>query len=131
MSYTLLKTLHVTTVVISRILFLWRWIYVLRYEPASRPRWMRWLPHLNDTLLLILGLGLVWQTQQYPFVAGWLTAKLTALLLYIFLGLYVMRFASGPLARFYGGISALTVFGYMVGVAVTRNSTWLVDLFPF
>ncbi len=130
MSYTLLKTLHVTTVVISLILFLWRWIYVLQHDPASRPRWMRWVPHVNDSLLFFLGLGLAWQIQQYPFVAGWLTAKLTALLVYIFLGLYVMRFASGRQARFYGGISALTVFGYMAGVAMTKNSVWLLDLFP-
>ncbi len=130
MSYTLLKTLHVTTVVVSLFLFLWRWIYVLRHEPANRPRWMRWVPHVNDSLLFFLGLGLAWQIQQYPFVAGWLTAKLSALLLYIFLGLYVMRFAKNRHARFYGGILALSVFGYMVGVAMTKNGIWLLDLFP-
>ncbi len=129
MSYTLLKTLHVITVAISLILFLWRWIYVLRHDPASRPRWMRWVPHVNDSVLFFLGLGLAWQIQQYPFVAGWLTAKLTALLLYIFLGLYVMRFAPGRQARFYGGISALIVFGYMAGVAVTKNSAWMLAYF--
>lgn len=125
MSYLLLKSLHVTTVAITLVLFLWRWLYVLRHDPARRPRWMRWLPHLNDSLLFLFGIGLAWQLGLSPGMAGWLAAKLTALLVYIGLGLYVMRFAKTPRARFLGGAAALLVFGYMVGVALTKNALWI------
>ncbi len=128
MSYTLLKTLHVSAVTLTFILFLWRWLYVLGHDPAIRPPWMRWLPHLNDSLLFFLGLGLAWKIGQSPFAAGWLAAKLAALLVYIFLGLYVMRFARSPQRRLLGGIAALLTFAYMVGVAVTKNAGFVLGL---
>ncbi len=127
MSYLLLKSLHVATVAITLILFLWRWQYVLRHDPATRPRWMRWVPHLNDSLLFLLGLALAWRLGLSPGAAGWLAAKLVALLGYIGLGLYVMRFAENPRARFFGGTAALVVFGYMIGVALTKEALWFAD----
>jgi len=123
-SYLLLKSLHVTTVAITLVLFLWRWRYVLRHDPARRPRWMRWVPHLNDSLLFLFGLALAWRLGLSPGGAGWLAAKLLALLVYIALGLYVMRFAPSSRARFFGGAAALLVFGYIVGVALTKNALW-------
>lgn len=125
MSYLLLKSLHVATVAITFMLFLWRWIYVLRHDPATRPRWMRWVPHLNDSLLFLLGLALAWRLGLSPWTAHWLAAKLLALLIYIGLGLYVMRFAKTPRSRFFAGVAALAVFGYIIGVAMTKNALWI------
>ena len=38
------------------------------------------LPHVNDTLLLLAAIGLSVVQQQYPFVHGWVTAKVLGLL---------------------------------------------------
>ena len=93
MSYQLLIKLHITTAVISVLLFLYRGVWVLRHGQANRPRWMKWLPHVNDTILLVVGIGLMLMIQQYPIIYAWLTAKLTALLVYILLGMVVMKWA--------------------------------------
>ena len=121
MSYQLLIKLHITTAVISVLLFLYRGVWVLRHGQANRPRWMKWLPHVNDTILLVLGIGLMLMIQQYPIVNAWLTAKLSALLVYILLGMVVMKWARQWHSQFIAWLGALLVFAYMVGVAITKQ----------
>ena len=121
MSYQLLIKLHITTAVISVLLFLYRGVWVLRHGQANRPRWMKWLPHVNDTILLVVGIGLMQMIQQYPIINAWLTAKLTALLVYILLGMVVMKWARQWHSQFIAWLAALLVFAYMVGVAITKQ----------
>ena len=121
MSYQLLVNLHVTTAIISVLLFTYRGIWVLRHGQSNRPRWMKWLPHLNDTILFILGISLMLMIQQYPVANNWLTAKLTALLVYILLGMFVMKWASHRRSQFVAWLGALLVFAYMLGVAITKQ----------
>jgi uncharacterized membrane protein SirB2 len=63
----------------------------------------------------------VWATSQYPFVAGWLTAKVCGLLAYIACGAMALR--RGRTMRTRAGflVLALLAFAYIVGVALTRN----------
>ena len=77
--YTLLKSLHVSCVALSLALFLLRGGMALRSEqPPVPPRWLRVLPHIVDTALLLSALALAVIIRQYPFVNGWLTAKFAA-----------------------------------------------------
>ncbi len=48
-------------------------------------RWVRILPHVNDTLLLVTGVMLVLITHFYPFSpqGSWLTEKLLGVIIYI------------------------------------------------
>ena len=121
MSYKLLINLHIATALISLLLFLIRGVWVLRYGQHNRPRWMKWLPHANDTILFILGIVLMLTIQQYPLVDAWLTVKLTALIVYILLGMIVMKWARQRRSRFVAWLGALVVFAYMVGVAITKQ----------
>lgn len=121
MSYQLLINLHISTALISLLLFLLRGVRVLRHGQQNRPRWMKWLPHVNDTILFILGIVLMLTIQQYPLVDAWLTAKLTALIVYILLGMVVMKWARQQRSRFVAWLGALVVFAYMVGVAITKQ----------
>ena len=121
MSYQLLLYLHVTTALLSLLLFIYRGIWVLRYGQANRPRWMKWLPHLNDTLLLVLGISLMFLSQQYPLSHNWLTAKLAALLVYILLGMVVMKWARHRPGQLLAWLGALVVFAYMVAVAISKQ----------
>ena len=121
MSYQLIINLHITTVLFSLLLFLFRGIWVLRHGQHNRPRWMKWLPHVNDTMLFVLGIALMLTIQQYPVVNAWLTAKLTALLIYILLGMVVMKWAKQRRSQFIAWLSALVVFAYMVGVAISKQ----------
>lgn len=121
MSYQLIINMHISTALISVLLFLYRGVWVLRHGQANRPRWMKWLPHVNDTILLVLGIGLMLMIQQYPIVNAWLTAKLTALLVYILLGMVVMKWARQWHSQFIAWLVALLVFTYIVGVAITKQ----------
>jgi uncharacterized membrane protein SirB2 len=121
MNFSLLVNLHVTTAMISVLLFIGRGIWIMRNEHRARPRWMTWLPHVNDTILFILGIILMLTIHQYPLTHSWLTAKITALLIYILLGMVVMKWAKNNYTRFIAWLAALGVFAYMVGVAITKQ----------
>jgi uncharacterized membrane protein SirB2 len=123
--YSLLKQVHLTTIAITLALFLLRGFWMMKSSPRLKTRWVRIVPHINDTLLLASGIGLAVLLQQYPLVHGWLTAKLIALILYIVLGTFALKHGKTRRQRIAAWIMALLVFSYIVMVAVTH------DPFPF
>lgn len=121
MSYLALKHLHVTCVVLSGLGFCLRGWWMLTESPLRQHRLTRVLPHIVDTLLLGSALTMAWLSGQYPFVNGWLTAKLFGLLAYILLGMMALkRGRSMTVRRRYFGLALLT-YVYIVSVALTRN----------
>lgn len=121
MAYSLLKQLHLTTIAITLALFVLRGIWMMTASRRLQARWVRIVPHVNDTLLLASGISLAVLLQQYPLVHGWLTAKFFALILYIVLGTYALKRGKTQGLRITAWIAALLVFGYMVAVAITHN----------
>ncbi len=121
MSYLILKHLHVTCVVLSGLGFCLRGWWMLRESTLRQHRLTRILPHIVDTLLLGSALTMAWMSGQYPFVEGWLTAKLCGLLAYILLGMMALKRGRTPAirARYFG--LALLAYAYIVSVALTRN----------
>ena len=91
MNYLLLKHLHVTCVVLSGAGFALRGFWMLRESAMLQHRLVRILPHLVDSLLLGSALWMAWLSSQFPFVQGWLTAKLFGLLAYILLGTMALK----------------------------------------
>lgn len=89
--YDILKHLHVTAAGLTALLFTVR----LALDATGRPGWrstpLRWLPHLNDTVLLIAAIGLLVVTGWMPFVHHWLTAKVILLVGYIVAGGYAIK----------------------------------------
>lgn len=120
--YPVLKQLHVTCVVLTAGGFLLRGAWMLRGSPLLQHPVSRVLPHVNDTLLLAAGMGLMLLLHQYPFVDGWLTAKLLGLLAYIALGTIALKRGHTKGIRIAALGGALLTLGYLVGVAVTRNA---------
>lgn len=125
MDYALLKHIHLTTIAITATLFLLRGLWMMADSPRLRARWVRIVPHVNDTVLLISGFGLAIMLGQYPLVDGWLTAKFFGLILYIVLGTIALKRGRTKRTRIAAWIAALLVLGYIVAVAVTH------DPFPF
>ncbi len=120
--YTLLKHLHVTAVGLSFLLFALRGIWMLLDSGFLQRRWVRVLPHVIDSLLLIAGLSLAFMLGLYPFVnAPWLTAKVLALVLYILLGTVALKRGRTQQVRVGAWVLALLVFGYIVHTAFTKN----------
>lgn len=119
--YSALKHLHLTTVALSLCLFVLRGIWMLVESPQLQRIWVRVVPHVIDAVLLASAIGLAVILHQYPFVHGWLTAKVLGLILYIILGSIALKRGSTQSIRGAAWIAALAVFGYIVSVAVTRS----------
>jgi len=121
-SYFAIKHIHMTTVGLSYLLFLLRGVWMIRESPRLTDRWVRVVPHVIDTLLLASALTLAWQLGQYPFVDGWLTAKVLGLLAYIALGVLALRPGREKRLRIAAWVLAQVVFWYIVAVALTRHA---------
>jgi len=121
MSFLTLKAIHVTCAVISFALFILRGIWSFNGSPIMRQGWVKIVPHVVDTLLLISALALAFTIQQYPFVDTWLTAKFFGLLLYIGLGSVALKYGKSKAIRISAWLAALAVFAYIVLVAKQHN----------
>jgi uncharacterized membrane protein SirB2 len=119
--YPALKAVHVTCVAVSYALFIVRGIWMIRDSAMLERRWVKILPHVNDTLLLAAGIALALMLRQYPLVNGWLTAKVVALAGYIGLGMVALRPGRAKAARVVAWVAAQIVFLYIVAVALTHN----------
>jgi uncharacterized membrane protein SirB2 len=117
LAFTVLKTIHLATVATTLFLFVLRGVWAFQGSPNLRHPVMRWLPHLNDTVLLGAALGTAALLGQYPFVNDWLTAKVLALVAYIVLGHITLWRARTNTARAVWMTAALAVFAYIMLVA--------------
>ncbi len=94
----------------------------MKDSPRLQQRWVRTIPHINDTILLGAGIMLAINIQQYPFVHGWLTAKILALLTYIGLGMLTIGHGRNKPQRIVTWLAAILVFAYIIAVARTRQA---------
>jgi len=116
----MLKNIHVLTAVISFTLFFMRGLWVMKGSAMMQQKWVKIVPHINDTVLLGSAIVLTISIGQYPFVDGWLTAKLLALVAYICLGMEALRIAKTDTGRAVAWLCALVVFLFIVSVALTK-----------
>lgn len=123
LDYALLKTIHVSCAALSIGGYVLRGIWMLRDSPLLTARVVRIVPHMVDTLLLVSAVMLVWRLRQYPFIDNWLTAKVVALAAYIVVGAIGLRYGRDKRMRALAWASAVAIFGYIVGVALTRSPT--------
>jgi len=120
-AYLAVKYVHVTCVTLSVSGFLLRGLLRLGNSPMLQRRWVRVLPHVNDSVLLAAALALTLITGQYPFVDAWVTAKVFGLISYIILGSLALKGAVTGWLRLASWLAALTMFGYVVSVALSRS----------
>ena len=116
-----IKFVHVSAVVITATFFLVRGIWMLRGSPLLQHPFVRIAPHVNDTILFVSALTLATLVGQYPFVSGWLTAKVLGLLAYILLGHIALRRGRNQMERSIAFAAALGVLAYIVAVARCRD----------
>ncbi len=119
--YYAIKHLHVTCVVLSAAGFLLRGLWMVTGSPLLQHRLTRVLPHIIDSLLLLSAIALAVLIQQYPFAAGWVTAKVFGLLAYILLGTIALKRGRTMGMRVAAFIAALLVYAWIVSVALTKN----------
>ena len=121
MSFAAIKIIHIISIILSYILFSLRGIWMIQSSPLLQLRWVKILPHVIDTILLVSAIALVAMIQQYQGFNIWISAKIGALLLYILLGMVAFRFGKTQKIKTISWILAQIVFFYIVLVALTKN----------
>ena len=106
---------------LSYALFVTRGIWMINGSAMLARRWVKVAPHIIDTIMLVSAIALTMAIHQYPFVNGWLTAKVVALLAYIVLGAIALKRGKTRGVRIGAWLAAQAVFFYIVAVAVTRQ----------
>lgn len=118
--YMTLKSIHMLTAYLTVTLFALR----LLMDAVGRPGWrqtpLRWIPHANDTVLLVSAVSLVFVTPWMPLVHGWLTAKIILLVGYIIAGLFALKVSVDKRARIVAAVLALLQIAAIFHLATAK-----------
>ncbi|GAA4876731.1 SirB2 family protein [Ferrimonas pelagia] len=125
MPYEALKHIHMTTIGLSVALLLLRFVWVMRGSAMMQQKWVKVLPHVVDTLLLLSGIVLMITTGWMPLRDAWLTEKLIALVAYIVLGAIALKAPKGKLFKSFAMLGALGWVYYMAVLAMTKQAMLL------
>ena len=124
--YGLLKSIHVICAAITITGFVLRGFWMLIDSPLLNRKLTRIAPHIIDTLFLLSGIFMLVIAAMNPFTQPWLLAKFVALIAYILLGMVAIRRGRTKNARAVAFVSAIAVFGYVIGVGMARSpASWL------
>lgn len=119
--YTFIKIIHMSFAMISILGFLGRGILKINESPLVEKKLVKVLPHVIDTVLLASAIALVVMSGQYPWAEPWVGAKVLGLIVYIGLGVVVMRTAKTRQARIMAFALALVTAAYILMVASTKT----------
>lgn len=124
--YMFLKHLHLTTIAISVTLLVLRFMGSMLHARVMQQRWVKIVPHINDTILLLSGLGLIAVTGFYPFTpqSAWLTEKLLGVVIYILLGFVALREGKNKAIRIFALLGALGWIWLIAQMAMTKVPLW-------
>ncbi|WP_404402392.1 SirB2 family protein [Idiomarina seosinensis] len=92
--YTGFKHLHVLFVVISVVFFITRFVWKRRDSQLLQQRWVKIVPHVNDTLLLLSAIAMLIISQRMPVSDPWVTEKVIGVIGYILFGLVALKSAT-------------------------------------
>jgi uncharacterized membrane protein SirB2 len=118
--YLAIKNLHMLTAVFSILLFCLRFLMLTARLAGRQNRWVRVLPHVNDTLLLTFAIMLCIATQQAPLVTPWLSEKVLAVILYIMAGMFALKWVKSRPGQIIWFIIALILFSYAANIALNK-----------
>lgn len=121
MNILVIKYFHISFVLISYIFFFVRGIWMLRTDPMLQKRWVKILPHVVDTGLLLSAIWLAVLLSLSPLSHPWLMTKIVLLVLYIVLGTIAIKRGKTRAIRLGAWIAAQAVFFYIVSVAMTHT----------
>ncbi|MFT2090645.1 SirB2 family protein [Paraglaciecola sp. 2405UD69-4] len=119
--YEIVKITHMSAVSLSVLLFLFRFILTLMKSDKLQQKWLKILPHIVDTVLIVAAITLCILIKQYPIVDAWVTEKLMALIMYVFMVALALKSQQTWLMRGVGLVGALSWVAYAGFVAVTKQ----------
>jgi len=115
----MLKHLHLLFVLLAASGFFAR-LYAAEFKPALlQEKWLKIAPHALASLMILTGIGLVFQGNWLDGEFGWIVAKIIGLVAYIGLGVVAMR-SEGQKRRQFAAATLLCLL-YIGSVAVSKN----------
>jgi len=120
-----LKLVHVAAVFISIFGFIFRGVLMIIESSYLHKKWVKIVPHIVDTILLVSAVALAIRISQYPLSDDWLTVKVVALFVYIVLGVIALKRGKTKQTRVLAFVAAILVFTYTVVVAINRTP-WII-----
>ncbi|MCG9597202.1 SirB2 family protein [Vibrio sp. Isolate25] len=125
--YEGLKHFHLLTIAISATLLSVRYAMMMANSALVEKKFFKVFPHINDTCLLLSGIGLIFITGFIPFTpaAPWLTEKITCVLAYIALGFFALKLGKNKLLRTFSFFGALGWLAMAGKVAVSKAPIFL------
>jgi len=119
-----MKHLHMSLALLSVGLLTLRFIWLLKGSAKLEQKWVKIAPHIIDTLLLLLGVGLAVKLSINPMEQLWLAEKLLAIVAYIFTGYYTLKIAKNNMMRVVGYLGALGWIILAVKLVMTKQGVF-------
>lgn len=126
--YPQIKAVHIAAVIASGSLFFLRGAAVQFGAQWAMAAPLRYLSYSIDTMLLTAALMLATILHQFPFVHGWLTAKVLLLVCYVVLGSLALKRGRTRAVRASCWVAALLVYLFMVSIARAHHPLGVISL---
>ena len=126
--YPQIKAVHIAAVIASGLLFLVRGGAVQFGASWALAAPLRYLSYTIDTVLLTAALMLATIIHQFPFLQGWLTAKVLLLVVYVVLGSFALKRGRTRVVRTSCWVAALLVYLFIVSIARAHHPLGIVAL---
>jgi uncharacterized membrane protein SirB2 len=127
--YLTLKIVHMSCAMLTIAGFLVRGYWMMTDSALLQNRATKIAPHIIDTLFLLSGVAIIYVLNIQVMTQPWLLAKFAGLIVYIALGVIALRSGRSAQIRAIAFVAAVSVFAYIVGVALTKSVTsWLAYL---
>lgn len=121
--YSAFKHTHMLMAILSVSLFILRFVWLMRESAQLKRKWVKVLPHVIDTLLLLTAIGLLIQIPWYQH--AWLWEKLILVVCYIGFGFVTLKFAKQPTSQRIAFVSAMVCVLGIVHLAFHKTPFFL------
>ncbi|MBJ6136936.1 SirB2 family protein [Marinobacter litoralis] len=119
-AYMILKHLHMTAAYLTITLFALRLLLDVVGRPGWRETPLRWIPHANDTVLLVAAIALLFVAGYASSMPGWLIAKIVLLVGYIVAGVFAIKPKFSTPVRVIAAIFALVQVSAIFHLAMAK-----------
>ena len=125
MTYLWIKSLHTLAAFATISGFIVRGYWMMSRSDKLNRSVVRIVPHIIDTILLMAAIALVIALRLDVLAQPWLLAKFAGLFIYISLGTVAIKRGPTMQIRMIAFVSAVAVFAYIVGVAMSKSpASW-------
>lgn len=119
--YMMFKHLHYLVVSLSAIVLTIQFVAHYFDLAIKDKKWLKIVPHILYTLILLTALGLLGTLKLNPFEHTWVMHKILGFVCYVALGALAYKYARNNGMRMLGYIGAIAWLLITVNIAITKT----------